>query len=109
MPPEADTVVEIKGPRQLYHSSRLLDSGLPPRLNPFRDIAVLNDMSDSSKNLLKIVGMIIAAILIWKIVVAPILIIAKILLPFAIVGGVVYLIYRSTGGKALGGGRRTLP
>ncbi len=66
-------------------------------------------MSDSNKNLLKIVGMIIAAILIWKIVVAPILIIAKILLPFAIVGGVVYLIYRSTGGKALGGGRRTLP
>ena len=45
----------------------------------------------------------------WKIVVAPILFIAKLLLPLAIVGGVVYLIYRGTGGKALGGGRRTLP
>ena len=66
-------------------------------------------MSDSNKNLFKIVGMIIAGILIWKIVVAPILFIVKLLLPIAIVGGVVYLIYRSTGGKALGGGRRTLP
>ena len=53
--------------------------------------------------------MVIAAILVWKILVAPVLFIAKLLLPLAIVGGVVYLIYRGTGGKALGGGRRTLP
>jgi hypothetical protein len=86
-----------------------MEKVLPPRLNPFQLVAVFNGMSDSNKNMLKIVGKIIAAILIWKIVVAPVLLIAKILLPFAIVGGVVYLIYRGTGGKALGGGRRTLP
>jgi hypothetical protein len=91
------------------HPELPTDKGLLSRLNPFHDIAVLNGMSDSNRNLLKIVGMIIAAILVWKIVVAPILFIAKLLLPLAIVGGVVYLIYRGTGGKALGGGRRTLP
>lgn len=83
--------------------------GLLPSLNPFCLVTVLNGMSDSNKNLLKIAGMILAGIIIWKVIVAPILLIAKILLPFAIVGGVVYLIYRGTGGKALGGGRRTLP
>ena len=113
VPVENDGVFEFKGSREFHLGSILLanpvDPGLPTRLNPFCHIAVLKDMSDSNRNLLKIVGMIIAAILVWKIVVAPILFIAKLLLPLAIVGGVVYLIYRGTGGKALGGGRRTLP
>ncbi len=69
----------------------------------------MNGMSESTKTILKFIGYALLIYFGYKIVVATTILILKLLVPIAIVGGVGYLIYRSSGGKALTGGRKTLP
>jgi hypothetical protein len=66
-------------------------------------------MSTTTKKVLLLIAMAIAAYLVLKIVLHIALGLIWNLLPFALVGGAVYVLYVAYGRKALGGGRRTLP
>lgn len=66
-------------------------------------------MSEGTKNILKLVGVVIALFLAYKLVMVVTGMLLKIVVPILIVGGVVYGVYRLSGGKALMGGRKTLP
>lgn len=58
-------------------------------------------MSESTKNIFILVGLVVGVYIAWHVAVA--------LLPWAIVAAVIYGVYQLFGRKALGGGRRTLP
>ncbi len=66
-------------------------------------------MSEGTKNVLKLIGVILAVIVAYKLLMFVVGKILAIAIPVAILGGVVYVIYRASGGKPLMGGRRTLP
>lgn len=66
-------------------------------------------MSEGTKNILKLIGIVIACFVAYRLVMIVTGMLLKLLIPVAILGGVVYLIYRASGGKSLMGGRRTLP
>lgn len=66
-------------------------------------------MSEGTKNVLKLIGVILAVIVAYKLLMFVVGKILAIAIPVAIFGGVVYVIYRASGGKPLMGGRRTLP
>ena len=66
-------------------------------------------MSEGTKNILKLIGVLLAVFIAYKLVLIVTGMILKLLIPVAILGGVVYVIYRASGGKSLMGGRRTLP
>jgi hypothetical protein len=66
-------------------------------------------MSDNTKNILRVIGMIILAWIAWRVVVGITLLALKIAVPVLIIAGIGYAIYRANGGKSLTGGRRTLP
>jgi len=66
-------------------------------------------MSEGTKNIFKLIGVVIALFVAYKIVMWATFALIKIAIPVLIVGGIVYVIYRASGGKALTGGRRTLP
>lgn len=66
-------------------------------------------MSEGTKNILKLIGVILAVIVAYKLLMFVVGKILAIAIPVAILGGVVYVIYRASGGKPLMGGRRTLP
>lgn len=57
----------------------------------------------------KIVLTIIALYLGYRVGVWALGQVLGLIVPVAVLGGIVYLVYRVTGGKALGGGRKTLP
>ncbi|AIE87623.1 hypothetical protein [Fimbriimonas ginsengisoli] len=64
--------------------------------------------STAGKVILAIIGFFVA---IWaiKLVVGTVLALVYTVLPIALVAGALYVGYRIYNGKALGGGRRTLP
>lgn len=66
-------------------------------------------MSEGTKNVLKLIGVILAVIVAYKLLMFVVGKILAIAIPVALLGGVVYVIYRASGGKPLMGGRRTLP
>ena len=66
-------------------------------------------MSEGTKNILKLIGVLLAVFIAYKLVLIVTGMILKLLIPVAILGGVVYVIYRASGGKSLMGGRRTRP
>ena len=66
-------------------------------------------MSEGTKNILKLLGVLIACYIGYRIVSYVAIMALKIAIPVLIVGGVGYAIYRASGGKALMGGRKTLP
>jgi hypothetical protein len=66
-------------------------------------------MSEGTKNILKLIGVLIACYIGYQIVTYVAVLALKIAIPVLIVGGVGYMIYRASGGRALMGGRKTLP
>ncbi|MCE9560123.1 MAG: hypothetical protein K8R88_14390 [Armatimonadetes bacterium] len=60
-------------------------------------------------NIWKTIGIIVLAFIGFKVAIGLIGFIWGIILPIAILGAVVYGIYKLSGGRALTGGRRTLP
>jgi uncharacterized membrane protein len=67
-------------------------------------------MSDTTKNIWKLIGVVIALVIAYKLVMYSLGLLLKVAIPVLIVGGIVYGVYRLSGGKALtGSGRRTLP
>lgn len=66
-------------------------------------------MSDTTKNILKLIGVVIALFVAYKLVMYGVALLLKVAIPVLIIGAVVYGVYRMSGGKALTGGRRTLP
>ena len=60
-------------------------------------------------NIWKTIGIIVLAFIGFKVAIGLIGFICGIILPVAILGAVVYGIYKLSGGRALTGGRRTLP
>lgn len=60
-------------------------------------------------NIWKTIGIIVLAFIGFKVAIGLIGFIWGIILPVAILGAVVYGIYKLSGGRALTGGRRTLP
>jgi predicted RND superfamily exporter protein len=66
-------------------------------------------MSEGTKNILKLIGVLIACYIGYRIVIYALHLALNIAIPVLIVGGIGYAIYRATGGKALMGGRKTLP
>jgi hypothetical protein len=66
-------------------------------------------MSDNTLTALKILGIVILGLVAWKVVVGVTALVFKLAVPVLVIGGILYVVYRATGGKALGGGRRTLP
>jgi hypothetical protein len=66
-------------------------------------------MSTTTKNVLLLVGGLIAAYVVLGLVLKLALGILGMIMPVLIVGGVIYVLYLTVGRKALGGGRRTLP
>ena len=66
-------------------------------------------MSEGTKNFLKLVGVVIACFIGYKLVMWALHMALSIAIPVAIVAAIGYGIYRMTGGKALMGGRKTLP
>ena len=65
-------------------------------------------MNDSTKTVVNVVGTLVVLYIAWKLFLFTVGIV-KFLIPLALIGGVVYVVYRASGSKALGGGRRTLP
>ena len=66
-------------------------------------------MSDGTKNIFKLIGVLIAVFLGYKIVMWALHLAISIFIPIAIIGAIGYGVYRFSGGKALMGGRKTLP
>ena len=66
-------------------------------------------MSSNTKKAIMVVVVAFLAYFAVKIVVGAVAQILGLLIPVAIVGGVLYIGYNLFGRKALGGGRRTLP
>ncbi len=66
-------------------------------------------MSEGTKNVLKLIGVLVAAYIAYHLLIYLVGKILAIAIPVAILGGVVYVVYRASGGKPLMGGRRTLP
>ena len=66
-------------------------------------------MSEGTKNILKLIGVVIACIIGYKLVMWALSMAISIAVPVLIIGGIAYGIYRFSGGKALMGGRKTLP
>jgi hypothetical protein len=66
-------------------------------------------MNESTQTMLKIAGMVVVGIIAWKVLAVVTALAFKILIPAIVIGGILYVVYRANGGKALGGGRRTLP
>jgi hypothetical protein len=66
-------------------------------------------MSEGTKNIIKLIGVIIACYIGYRIVSTVVHFALGIAIPVVIVAGIGYAIYRFSGGKALMGGRKTLP
>jgi predicted RND superfamily exporter protein len=66
-------------------------------------------MSNGNLNIWKIIGILILCFIGYKIVVGAVALAIKLAVPVLIVGGIGYMIYRSSTGKPLLGGRKTLP
>ena len=65
-------------------------------------------MSTTTKKVLLVVAMVIAAYFVLKVVLSLAVGLLWNILPIALVAGAVYVLYTAYGRKALGGGRRTL-
>ena len=66
-------------------------------------------MSDGTKNFFKLVGVIIALFIVYRLLVMVVHLAFAIAIPVLVVGGIGYAVYRYSGGKALMGGKKTLP
>ena len=66
-------------------------------------------MSDGTKNILKLVGVIIALFIVYKLLIMVVHLAISVAVPVLIVGGIAYAIYHYSGGRALMGGKKTLP
>ncbi len=66
-------------------------------------------MSEGTKNILKLFGVVIALIIAYKIAMVVFHFALSVAIPILIVGGIAYGVYRYSGGKPLMGGRKTLP
>jgi hypothetical protein len=66
-------------------------------------------MNSTTRNILNIAGVILGIWIALKIVSFVTVLLFKIAIPVLILGGIGYAIYRTNGGRALMGGRKTLP
>lgn len=67
-------------------------------------------MNNNGWNIWKILGILLLCYLGYHAVMWATALVLKVAIPVLIIGGVVYVVYRASGGKALmGGGRRSLP
>ena len=66
-------------------------------------------MSDGTKNILKLVGVIIALFIVYKLLIMVVHLAISVAVPVLVIGGIGYAIYHYSGGRALMGGKKTLP
>jgi hypothetical protein len=66
-------------------------------------------MSDGMKNFLKLIGVIIALFIVYRLLVLVVHLAISVAIPVLVIGGIGYAIYRYNGGRALMGGKKTLP
>lgn len=66
-------------------------------------------MSETTKTVLKVIGVIVLGYIALKIVLALAIKALFFALPFVIIGAIGYVIYTAATGKSLLGGKRTLP
>lgn len=66
-------------------------------------------MNNNGWNIWKILGVLLACYLGYRVVIWATALAVKVVVPVILVGGIVYVVYRASSGKALMGGRKTLP
>ncbi|HLO97061.1 MAG TPA: hypothetical protein VK171_00585 [Fimbriimonas sp.] len=66
-------------------------------------------MSDATKNVLKLIGVLLLIYIGYRLVMTVALLALKVAIPLAIVGAIGYVVYTAATGKSLLGGKRTLP